>query len=123
MSLLARDLLDGEPLKIDIGLDDIEKSELTLRPLRAACGESERALALRRLVHDHEKFPPVAFGENLALPPRTRLCCALARLGWRLRRLFRLLLWHGVMRSWTRDVRAGTGPGDRAVRQGRLHNA
>ena len=45
MSLLARDLLDGEPLKIDIGLDDIEESELASRSLRATCGKSERALA------------------------------------------------------------------------------
>src|SRR5262245_32200536 len=110
MSLLARDLLHPEPLKIDIGLDDIEESELASRPLRAACGKSERALALRRLVDDHEKFPPVAFGENLPLPARARLTCAFARLGWGLRSLFWLLLRHGVMRSWARDVRAGTAP-------------
>src|SRR5262245_23597738 len=99
MSLLARDLLDREPLKIHIGLDDIQESELASRPLRAACGKSERALALRRLVDDHEKFPPMAFGENLPLPARARLACAFARLGWGLRGLFRLLLRrrHAVM--------------------------
>src|SRR5262245_32832393 len=123
ISLVALDALDGEPLKIDIGLDDIKESELALRPLRAACSESERALALRRLVDDHEKFPPVAFGENLALPPRARLGSAFARLGWGLRSLFRLLLRHGVMRSWARGVRAGTGqPRSSRLRQGRLRN-
>src|SRR5262245_6846735 len=107
MSLLARDLLDGEPLKIDIGLDDVEESELASRPLRAACGKSERALAFRRFVNDDEKFPPVAFGEDLSLPPRARLACGFARFGCGLRGLFRLLLRHGVTRSWVAVAPSG----------------
>ena len=77
------------------------------RSLRATCGKSERALALRRLVDDDEKFPPVTFGENLALPPRARLGCGFARLGWGLRGLFRLLLQHGVTRSWVAIAPSG----------------
>src|SRR5262245_48752505 len=124
MSLLARDLLDREPLKIHIGLDDIQESELASRPLRAACGKSERALALRRLVDDHEKFPPMAFGENLPLPARARLACAFARLRWGLPSLFRLLLRHGGMRGHGRGMSGpGIGPDHRAFRQGRLRNA
>ena len=106
MSLLARDLLDGEPLKIDIGLDDIEESELASRSLRATCGKLERALA-SGVSSTTTKFPPVTFGENLALPPRARLGCGFARLGWGLRGLFRLLLRHGVTRSWVAIAPSG----------------
>ena len=44
MSFLARDVLDAEPLEIDIGLDDVEQRELALRAQRPACGKGETSV-------------------------------------------------------------------------------
>src|SRR3990172_9548109 len=93
MALLARDVLNPEPLEIDAGLDDVEERELAGRPLRAACGKGERALAFGRLVDDHEEFALVALGKDLPLLPRARLR---GRLGL-LRRDRLLLLCHRAM--------------------------
>ena len=66
VSLLARHLLDAEPmLELHARLDHVEKREVASRALGAARGKSERAFAFRGLVHHHEKLPLVAFEENL----------------------------------------------------------
>src|SRR3990172_4508217 len=101
MALLARDVLNPEPLEIDAGLDDVEERELAGRPLRAACGKGERALAFGRLVDDHEEFALVALGKDLPLLPRARLR---GRLGL-LRRDRLLLLCHRAMLPSVFDLR------------------
>ncbi len=90
--LLARDLLDAEPmLELDPGLDHVKQGKMAARALGAAGGKSERTLAFRRLVHHHEELPLVALLIDLPL---------LARLGrhvrWRFGFLWLFRLGHGI---------------------------